>query len=133
MKTASTSVLDRKISETIIDFGQPLFAKLSVPTTVEETRKGLELVVTVWNAHVLAMPVWGEPAYLADLRKALCEEEMDRLLPDLTVVLDQLDRRRAEYFADDFRAVGNWDLIPDGKGGMSFQCDARRPPRLPLP
>ena len=57
-----------KISATILDFGQPLLAPYEDQhLPIEVVRAALELVLTVWNAHVMAMPIWGKPELLAGL------------------------------------------------------------------
>ena len=46
----------RKISETIIDFGEPLMGQLDADQPCEVMRSTFEIVIMVWNAHVMAMP-----------------------------------------------------------------------------
>ena len=57
----------RKISETIIDFGAPLICELDKNQSIEIVRAVFTIVITVWNAHVMAMPVWGKPQLLEQL------------------------------------------------------------------
>lgn len=109
----------RKISETILDFGEPLFAALGDEPPIEVMRNAVMIVVTVWNAHVFAAA--GKREYL----DALGDTVYGSAPPELMDVLDALSVRRLERFADDPRLVGEWDIVPDGRGGHVLQCDAR--------
>ena len=51
----------RKISETIIDFGKPLMGPLDADQPCEVVRSTFEIVIMVWNVHVMAMPRWRRP------------------------------------------------------------------------
>jgi hypothetical protein len=57
---------DRKISETILDFGEPLPAGFEGISDIQSFRDAMLIVITIWNAHVLAMPEWGCPEALKD-------------------------------------------------------------------
>ena len=70
----STPVV-RKISDTIIDFGEPLIGQLDADQPLETVRRTFEIVIMVWNA--LAMPRWGQPLYFTDLQERL----RDPLMP----------------------------------------------------
>lgn len=50
---------EREISETILDFGQPLLGAFDFEAPIDVVHAAHEYVVTVWNAHVMAMPIWG--------------------------------------------------------------------------
>ncbi len=115
----------RKISETIIDFGQPLIAQLSGDESLEVQRGIFKLIITIWNAHALAMPIWGVAGTLNDLGAALNGLGAP---PEMLDACAALIRRRQLYFADDPRGVGNWELIPDAQTGVRLRCDARLPP-----
>jgi hypothetical protein len=117
-------VPDRKISETILDFGEPLLSRFEAETPIEVYRKAMMIVITIWNAHVMAMPIWGKPRHLEDL------EAVFRRVPELPgepAMLDLLAKRRREMFGTDPRAVGLWDLVLDDQYGLKLRCDARLP------
>jgi hypothetical protein len=113
----------RRISETIIDFGEPLLAKLAEDDPLEVVRDTVGIVVTVWNAHVMASPRWGQPQFLAALRQSLLDPDTPPLLAD---AVRQLSRRRRESFAADLRAVGEWSIVEHG-GQWRLRCDVRVP------
>jgi hypothetical protein len=113
----------RKISETIIDFGEPLIGQLDPGQPGEVVRSVFEIVIMVWNAHVLEMPEWGQRGLLGDLRRLLGASEMPAPMVE---AFEALSRRRAERFAADGRAVGEWDIFHEA-GRWRLRCDARAP------
>lgn len=60
MEPARVRIPTRKISETILDFGEPLLGQTRGAIPLDEARPALEIVIMIWNAHVMAMPVWGD-------------------------------------------------------------------------
>ena len=126
----SPAVPSRKISETIIDFGAPLIFDLDKNQPIEIVRSVFTIVITVWNAHVMAMPVWGKPQLLEQLGELL------RALGTAPEMLDtcaELTARRQLHFADNPRAVGEWKIEFDHAGRVRLHCDARIPPSLTPP
>ena len=113
----------RKISETILDFGEPLLSQLDSDAPKDVLESTLTIVITVWNAHVTAMPRWGQPQFLADLHTQLSSADA---LPELVDAVRTLSQRRLELFASDGRAVGEWSLV-GRRGAWSLRCDARAP------
>ena len=113
----------RKISETILDFGEPLLSQLDADAPRELWESTMTIVVMVWNAHVTAMPRWGQPQHLVDLHERLKAADIPPELVDAVRVLSQ---RRLEHFATDTRAVGEWSFV-GGQEAMRFRCDARAP------
>lgn len=121
------AVPNTKISETIIDFGEPLFSQfVQPPPTAELLRAPFEIVIGVWNAHVMAMPSWGKPELLEWLEDIV----YSRTAPSpLMAMFEQLTLRRLEErFAHDPRAVAVWDIVLNSAGERRFQCDGRIPP-----
>ena len=117
----------RQISETIVDFGEPLIHQLDSDQPYEVVRSTFEIVVLVWNAHVMAMPRWGQPRHLAELHARL----QDPHLPaPMVEAFKSLSQRRAERFATDARAVGEWSVTHKA-GQWRFRCDARVPDTMP--
>lgn len=113
----------RKISETIIDFGDPVISQLDTSQPLELVRAAFDVVILVWNSHVMAMPRWGQPKFLADLYQSLREPEA---APELVETVRTLSQRRQERFATDARAVGEWSVSVQ-QGQWKFRCDARAP------
>jgi hypothetical protein len=113
----------RKISETILDFGEPLLSQLDAEQSLDVARSTFEIVILVWNAHVMAMPRWGQPKFLTDLHERL----RDPAMPAETVdAFRMLSQQRLERFATDARAVGEWSLVMES-GQWRLRCDARAP------
>lgn len=121
------TIPERKISETIIEFGAPLIGKLDEKQPMDIVRAVFSLVITVWNAHVMAMPVWGKPEALAQLRDLL---RTPGTAPQMIQACSQLAARRQQHFAADPRAVGEWSIAFDHAGRVRLHCDARVPPSL---
>jgi hypothetical protein len=113
----------RKISETIVDFGDPLIRQLDTDQPYEVVRSTFEIVITVWNAHVMAMPRWGQPSHLAELHKRVQDPQVPTPMID---AFRELSRRRAARFATDARAVGEWSVTRD-TDRWRLRCDARAP------
>ncbi len=113
----------RKICETIIDFWEPLIGQLDADQPCEVVRSTLEIVIMVWNAHVMAMPRWGQPRFLVDLQQRLRDPQMTAPMVE---ALRELSQWRAGRFAGDARAVGEWSIAFES-GRWRLRCDARAP------
>lgn len=113
----------RKISETILDFGEPLFSQLDAALPLEAVQSVFRIVITVWNAHVMATPRWGQPRFLADLQERMRDPQMP---PEMVEAMRTLSQRRLERFANDGRAVGEWSLVMEADQ-WRLRCDARAP------
>lgn len=123
----SPAIPSRKISETIIDFGAPLIFDLDRNQPIEIVRSVFTIVIMVWNAHVMAMPVWGKPQLLEQLDKLL---RTPGTAPEMLKACKELAARRQQFFADDPRGVGEWNVQFDNAGRVRLHCDARIPPSL---
>ena len=117
----------RKISETVIDFGAPVLRDLDQEQSIEIVRATFSLVITVWNAHVMAMPVWGNPEALKQLEEIL---RAPGTAPQMIAACADLATRRQQHFANDPRAVAEWRVAVDNRGHARLHCDARVPPSL---
>ena len=113
----------RKISETIADFGAPVIGRLDADLPYEVVHSTFEIVILVWNAYVMAMPRWGQPRFLADLRRRMLEPQTPAPFVE---AFHALSKRRAERFASDARAVGEWSVLQHS-GQWRLRCDARVP------
>ena len=113
----------RKISDTIVDFGDPLVRQLDADQSYETVHSTFEIVILIWNAHVMAMPRWGKPRFLADLQK---RAEDPQIPVQFAQAFELLSQRRAERFASDARAVGEWSVAQQS-GQWRLRCDARAP------
>lgn len=117
----------RKISETIVDFGAPLLGDLDADQSIEIVRAVFTIAITVWNAHVTAMPVWGKPELLEQLKALLRDPNT---APELVKTYAELSERRRAHFHDDPRAVGEWNVQFDHRGRVRLHCEAHVPPSL---
>jgi hypothetical protein len=126
-KAQACTIPKRKISETIIDFGAPLILDLDNTQPIAIVRSVFTIVITVWNAHVMAMPVWGKPQLLEQLGELL---RTPGTAPQMIEACTTLAARRHQHFAHDPRAVGEWTLAIDHAGHVRLRCDARLPPAL---
>jgi hypothetical protein len=126
-KARVCTIPKRKISETIIDFGAPLTLDLDTTQPIEIVRCVFTIVIMVWNAHVMAMPVWGKPQLLEQLGEFLGTPST---APQMIHACAELATRRHQHFADDPRAVGEWNVAIDHTGRVRLHCDARLPPAL---
>ena len=126
----SPAIPSRKISETIIDFGAPLIFDLDKDQPIEIVRSVFTIVIMVWNAHVMAMPVWGKPQLLEELGKLLLSPGA---AAQLIHTCNELTARRKQHFADDPRAVGEWNVEFDHAGRVRLHCDARIPTSITPP
>lgn len=126
-KTRGPAIPKRKISETIVDFGAPLILELDHQQPIEIVRGVFTIVITVWNAHVMAMPAWGQPQLLEQLAELL---RTPGTAAQMIRAYAELSARRHKHFADDPRAVGEWSIAIDHSGRVRLHCDARLPPAL---
>ena len=110
---------DRKISETLIDFAQPIVTMIDEHTNEEDIRSGFMIAVTVWNAHVFDT-VHGDQSYLAQLRERLQGDQ------GVHPLIETLIRRKREQFADDMRAIGDC-TVTWRSGDLHVWAEARDP------
>ena len=121
------NIPEKKISRTLLEFGEPLLGLLDDPTP-EEFRAMLNIVIAVWNAHGVSIAnKAGRGMYLEELARLRQQMAHEGAPAVLLNGLDTLSRRREVDHADDPRCVGEWDLIADGEGGYRLRCEARLP------
>jgi len=111
----------KKISATILDYAKPVLDELPRDTPFETRRTVLGFAILVWNALVVAG--WGRPDFLADFRARLDSLPGNDIV---TGAFDRLVERKRQRYANDDRAVGNWELRLKGDGSLSLWAEARR-------
>ena len=114
-----------KISTLISDFARPINEVLAGRNPdVGTVRRAMSLVIAVWNAHVLAMPLWGQPEVLAETRERLAGPTAP---PELRMMFEALTVERLTRFADMPLLVGEWSVreLPDAQ--FSFSCTGHLP------
>jgi hypothetical protein len=124
---ATPAIPKRKISETVVDFGTPVLRDLDHEQSIEIVRATFSLVITVWNAHVMAMPVWDKAEVLKQLEGLL---RAPGTAPQMIAACADLATRRQQHFANDPRAVGEWRVAFDNRGRVRLHCEAHVPPSL---
>ncbi len=116
---AGVTFPDRKISETLLDFAQPLIAIIDENATEKQIRDGFMIAVTVWNAHVMDK-VRGNREFMSKI-----EGQIGDLMNTLPVVRSLIARKQ-EQFADDLRMVGN-HTVSWKDGALRVWAEARSP------
>lgn len=127
MGKASADKAERKISETILEFGEPFLSEaITEDTSIAGVREIYKLVVLVWNAHVAATPRWGDPAHLNKLQQIATSAHMP---PEARACIEMLSNRWREKFSDAKYCVEEWHVKIKHDNTLSFFCDAREAPR----
>ncbi|ADO70766.1 hypothetical protein [Stigmatella aurantiaca] len=115
-----------KISQTLLEYAAPLLAQLPPETPLQQRQALLQIVMSVWNAMVVAQ--WTQRDVLPDLYR-----QLETMPPpghaQMRAWVDALVERKRQYFADDLRAVGHWELRMKPSGEVSLWAEARSPPR----
>jgi len=110
---------DRKISETFMEFAEPLVATLGQDATESQLEEALKVAFTVWNA-VVYESANGETRFLDILRESMSSE------PLLAAGIEQLIARKYSLFADDHRVVGQYKLTRKD-GELRLWAETRDP------
>lgn len=115
----------RKISETLLEFADPLVTGvLDEGGGIEQVQTCLEVATTIWNALVLEAT--GDSSFIEEARRMLAPLRTSSGASPLEVLV----RRKRTHFANDLRLVGPWHLYPDGDDGFRLQATALAPPTL---
>lgn len=114
----------RKLSATLLEFGEQLLSQLGDEAPLPVRQQSLQLVITVWNAGAMAMPLWGKPELLRQFEQTLAQTAIASATTDL---LKQLLVRRREQFGTDPRTVGEWGLRSAPDSGYVLHCEAHLP------
>jgi hypothetical protein len=115
------------IADTILDFASVVVRQLAEPAGLDALRHTIELAVSIWNAHTLARPEWGQPQHLAELTRLVSISASQQML----MVFEQLTAVKLSRFAEDMRVVCEWQVTADAAGRARFDCMARLPPGKP--
>jgi hypothetical protein len=110
---------DRKISETFLEFAQPLFETAPPDVTEVEMEAPLKLAFTVWNAVVYADAV-RDCHFLDQVRQLTAHDHM------MEALVEQLIQRKRDLFGEDHRLVGKYELTLKGDE-LHLRAEARDP------
>ncbi|CAM4173783.1 hypothetical protein COSO111634_34310 [Corallococcus soli] len=113
-----------KISETLLEYAAPVIAQM--PPDASRRQEVLEVIITVWNALVVAQ--WGQEDLLPGLYRRL-EALPQPSRTAMHAIVDALVERKRQHFQDDLRAVGRWELRVKADGELSLWAEARGPAR----
>jgi hypothetical protein len=110
---------DRKISETFLEFAEPLLEKEGAPPTAQEAEKVLQLASTIWNA-VVYDTVHGNTEWVTRLRNLIADQ------PPLVALIEQMILRKQSSFGHDLRLVGEFKIL-EKNGEWRLRAEARAP------
>ena len=114
------------MTDTLLEFAQPLLAHAGEELTGDQLKELLELLVAIWNA--ITVDAWGKGTrHAVELQAVMAGSEAP---PELVTLFHEFSRRKLELFADDLRAVGKVEVEPDGEGGFVVRAEARLPAHL---
>ncbi len=111
----------KKISQTFLEFAEPLFEAMGNPLpNTEPFREALKVAHLVWNAVVLSDKQHSHD-YLLDIRKSLsCHEAAP--------VIEALIKRKQSLFHEDLRLIGQYEVRKKTDGSYSVWAEARGNP-----
>ena len=110
----------RKISETILEFGEPVIEELSEDISKEIFESAMSIIVAVWNA-VTIDDQNKNTNYEKELVKALLPGPIE-----IQNMAGKLIQRKKEFYSLDPRTVGNFSVVDkDGNGEFIFKAEAR--------
>ncbi len=110
---------NRKISETLIEFAQPILAIIDSQTTEERIRMGLSIAVGVWNVYVFDAA--NENDRFRQMLKQCVGSQWET-----NPLLRKLVERRTQLFRDDMRLIGDFKVRFDGSE-LRIWAEARDP------
>jgi len=118
----------RKISETLLEFAEPLLQQLPNEYLQSELEAAIKLATCVWNACVLDQ--WNKTTEFTDALRQLAMREYEKEIRDRShqqtttgIVLTLIDRKRRQYGLDP-RGITN-GKITFKNGGLSYRAEAR--------
>lgn len=114
----------QKLSQTLLEYAAPLLEHMPPGASFSQRHSVLQVVITVWNARVLAQ--WGQHDMLPDIYRRLDQmPEPDR--STMREMIHLLVERKRTLFPKDRRAVGNWELRVKRNGDLALWAEARGP------
>lgn len=113
------NIPDRKISETFLEFAEPLLVPLGPRATEYEMNQVLQIAFVVWNAVVYETVK--QDAHCLQMLKDLTAGQ-----PEVVSLVNQLIERKRRQFGSDHRLVGDFKLTIQG-GELNLRAEARDP------
>lgn len=115
----------RKLSETLLEFAQPMLDADPEPLDERRMRMLLGFAINVWNV-VVTEQTGDAPTPIAELR---AEFVASGIPAELLECFDLLSTRKRERFAADRRMVGNW-TVRRTRDRLDIQMESRVPSSL---
>ncbi len=110
---------NRKISDTLLQFAEPLTNGLGPNATRVQLEQVLKISWMIWNAVVYADVAKNDSA-LNELRSTFAID------PHSKDLLDRMVRNKRQSFADDQRLIGEYEFY-EKDGEMRLRAEARDP------
>jgi len=116
---------ERDLAELVLELAAPLLADLGASPPIDAARRTLDLVITFWNANVLASKLWERPRLkdLNELKKRMRGRNASR---EDAITFDLLASRWRKHAAEP-RLVESWVYEPDESGTPRLTCTMRLP------
>jgi hypothetical protein len=117
---------EQALSERILHLAAPLLEHLGPTPAPDEARRVIELATRIWNAHVIASPLWGNPKRkpLAELRRSM---QSSQAPPGLADTFERLSARWRSEFSLDPRLVAEWSFEGAQSGTHELVCATTLP------
>jgi hypothetical protein len=122
-RRTARSILDRKISETFLDFASPVLHDLPSEALEDRIRDALQVSYTAWNAVIFA-DVLNDHWHLSEVRRLTADK------PEAALLIEKMISRKRALFAHDERLIGEWEVTRTEEG-INLHADARDPYSLP--
>lgn len=110
---------DRKISDTLLQFAEPLLHAFGPNATEAQMEQPLKIAWTVWNAVVYADVA--KKGHTLDLLRSSMERDFES-----KVLVEALIERKRTVFGDDQRLIGEYNLFRKD-GEIRLRAEARDP------
>ena len=114
-----TDYPDKKISETFLQFAEPLLEPLGPDATEHNMEEALKIAFTVWNA-VVYETVNGETRHVEMVRELTAQHS------EVAAVVSHMIDRKHRHFGDNHRLVGEFKLTHKGDE-LRLWAEARDP------
>jgi hypothetical protein len=118
-RSQRTEYPDKKISETFLQFAEPLLEPLGPDATEPDMEEALKIAFTVWNA-VVYETVNGETRHVEMVRELTAQHQ------EIAAVVSHMIDRKHRHFGDDYRLVGEFKLTRKGDE-LRLWAEARDP------
>ena len=116
---AKLKIPDRKISETFLEFAEPLLVPHGPNLTEAQMEEPLKIAWTVWNAVVYA-DAGGKRQILDQVRASSASNRQVQWL------IESLIERKRKLFKEDWRIIGEYTLFRD-RNEIRLRAEARDP------